>query len=338
MPTALITGITGQDGGYLAERLLDEDWKVHGLVRAGDGHVDELRRRTPSVELHEGDLADAAAMYELVDEVAPDEIYNLGGISSVALSWEHPLLTAQVSGLGAGAVLEAGWRLKQRSGREVRVLQASSAEMFGMPAQSPQSETTPIAPVSPYGAAKAFAHHLVGVYRARGLHTVSCILYNHESPRRPLQFVTRKITRAAALIAAGRQDSLVLGNLDARRDWGWAPEYVDAMIRAIRYRDPDDFVIATGVSHSVADFVATAFAHVGLGEWRRYVSLDDGFARPMDVAEFVGDATKARTLLNWRPIISFDDMVRRMVEHDMDDIAQASGTTSAGASRGASGG
>ena len=317
MPTALITGITGQDGGYLAERLLDEDWQVHGLVHASDGHVDELRRRTSSIKLHDGDLADAAAMYELVSEVAPDEIYNLGGISSVALSWEHPLLTAQVTGLGAGAVLEAGWQLKQRSGREVRVLQASSAEMFGMPAQSPQSETTPIAPVSPYGAAKAFAHHLVGVYRARGLHAVSCILYNHESPRRPPQFVTRKITRAAALIALGRQDSLELGSLDVRRDWGWAPDYINAMVRAIRYPHPHDFIIATGESHSVADFVEAAFSHAGLRPWQRYVSLDESLIRPVDAAELVGDSRKARKMLGWRPVVNFDDMVRRMVDSDL---------------------
>jgi GDPmannose 4,6-dehydratase len=317
MPTALITGITGQDGGYLAERLLDEDWQVHGLVHAADGHVDELRRRTSSVKLHEGDLADAAAMYELVDEVAPDEIYNLGGISSVALSWERPLLTAQVTGLGAGAVLEAGWQLKQRSGREVRVLQASSAEMFGVPAQSPQSETTPITPVSPYGAAKAFAHHLVGVYRARGMHAVSGILYNHESPRRPPQFVTRKITRAAALIALGRQDSLELGSLDVRRDWGWAPDYVDAMVRAIRYPHPHDFIIATGKSHSVADFVEVAFSHAGLSPWRRYVSLDESLIRPVDAPELVGDPRKARQMLGWRPVVDFDDMIRRMVDSDL---------------------
>lgn len=317
MPTALITGITGQDGGYLAERLLDEDWQVHGLVRAGDSHADELRQRTPSVELHEGDLADATSICELVNEVAPDEIYNLGGISSVALSWEHPLLTAQVSGLGAGAVLEASWQLKRRGGREVRVLQASSAEMFGLPAQSPQSETTPIAPVSPYGAAKAFGHHLVRVYRARGLHAASCILYNHESPRRPPQFVTRKITRSAALIAAGRQDSLELGSLDVRRDWGWAPDYVDAMVRAIRYPDPHDFVIATGESHSVADFVEAAFIHAGLPEWRHYVSLNEGLIRPVDAAELVGDSRKARKMLDWRPVVTFDDMVRRMVDSDL---------------------
>ena len=213
-------------------------------------------------------------------------------------------------------------------------MQASSAEIFGLPLQSPQSDSTPVAPASPYGAAKAFAHHLVGVYRVRGLHAASCILYNHESPRRPPQFVTRKITRSAALIAAGQQHSLELGNLDVRRDWGWAPDYVDAMVRAIRYPDPHDFIIATGESHSVADFVAAAFRHAGLGNWRNYVSVDERLARPVDAAELVGDASKARVLLNWRPTVSFDEMVRRMVEHDMEYIAQSFGTpTSSGADR-----
>jgi GDPmannose 4,6-dehydratase len=193
--------------------------------------------------------------------------------------------------------------------------------MFGMPAHSPQSETTPIAPVSPYGAAKAFAHHLVGVYRARGLHAVSCILYNHESPRRPPQFVTRKITRAAALIALGRQDSLELGSLDVRRDWGWAPDYVDAMVRAIRYPHPHDFIIATGESHSVADFVEAAFSHAGLSPWQRYVSLDESLIRPVDAAELVGDSRKARKMLGWRPVVNFDDMVRRMVDNDLRPVS-----------------
>jgi GDPmannose 4,6-dehydratase len=321
MPTALITGITGQDGGYLAERLVADNWQVHGLVHAGNGQAEQLRARTPSVVLHEGDLAETAAVHDLVAAVEPEEVYNLGGISSVALSWEQPLRTAQVSGLGAGAVLEAAWQLSERSGRAVRVLQASSAEIFGIPERSPQSETTPVAPISPYGAAKAFAHHLVGVYRARGMYAASCILYNHESPRRPAQFVTRKITRAAAMIAAGRQDSLALGNVAVRRDWGWAPDYVDAMVRAIRYRAPHDFVIATGESHSLIDFLATAFAEAGLGDWHEYVAIDDAFTRPVEAAELVGDAGKARSLLNWRPTVSFEEMVRRMVEHDVDDLS-----------------
>jgi GDPmannose 4,6-dehydratase len=319
MGTALITGITGQDGGYLADRLLAEGWHVHGLVRGEDEQVPVLLQRQPGVVLHETDLADLAGVDALVASVAPDEIYNLGGLSSVALSWQHPLLTAEVNGLGAAGVLEAAWKLQQGSGRPVRVLQASSAEMFGTPAASPQSETTPLRPRSPYGAAKAYAHHLVAVYRVRGLHACGCILFNHESPRRLETFVTRKITRAAATIAAGKQDLLVLGNLDARRDWGWAPDYVDAMIRAVRHDRPDDYVVATGTAHSVADFVAAAFARAGLPDWQRYVTVDGEFTRPGDAPELVGDATKARTVLGWRPTLSFEQIVARMVDEDLGD-------------------
>ena len=321
MPTALITGITGQDGGFLAERLVADGWQVHGVVRHDDAHVAGLRGRAGSVVLHRADLADAGAAAAVVAAVEPDEIYNLGGISSVALSWEEPVLTGQVSGLAPAAVLEAAWQLKARTGRSVRLLQASSAEMFGLPAHAPQAENTPICPVSPYGAAKAYAHHLVGVYRGRGLHAVSCILFNHESPRRPTQFVTRKITRSVALIASGRLDQLSLGNLSARRDWGWAPDYVDAMLRAIRHPKPHDFVVATGESRTVADFAATAFRHAGLADWERYILTDPALVRPADAAELVGDPSRARALLNWRPTVSFDEMVRRMVEHDLREVA-----------------
>ncbi len=245
MPTAFVTGLTGQDGGYLAERLVTEGWSVHGLVRSGDAQLPQLLERTPQVITHDGDLADADQVARIIDEVEPDEVYNLGGISSVAFSWDQPLATAQVTGVGAAALLDAAWKTQQRLGRQVRVLQASSAEMFGSPVEAPQTERTPLRAESPYGIAKAFAHQLVGIYRTRGLHASACVLYNHESPRRPDTFVTRKITKAAAEIARGERDSLSLGNLDARRDWGWAPDYVDAMVRAIRYDSPDDYVVAT---------------------------------------------------------------------------------------------
>jgi GDPmannose 4,6-dehydratase len=320
MPTAFLTGVTGQDGGYLAERLVADGWRVHGLVRAGDGRADGLRRRAAGVVLHEGDLADPARVGELVADLVPEEIYNLGAIASVAQSWQHPLLAAQVNGLGAAAVLEAAWQL-HRAGHPVRVLQASSAEIFGVPDRSPQSETTPVRPVSPYGAAKAFAHHLVGVYRGRGMHVVGSILYNHESPRRPVGYVTRKITRAAANIASGRQDSLPLGGLDTRRDWGWAPDYVDAMVRAVRHTEPDDYVVATGESHSIEDFVAASFARAGIADWRKYVTLDPGLARPADAPELVGDAGKARRLLGWRPTVSFEEVVRHMVDADVREVS-----------------
>jgi GDPmannose 4,6-dehydratase len=250
--------------------------------------------------------------------VAPDEIYNLGGISSVALSWQEPGLTAQVSGVAPGHVLKAAHDLQERSGTAVRVVQASSAEIFGAAEQVPQTEDTPVAPVTPYGAAKAYAHHLVGVWRARGLHASSCILYNHESPRRPEAFVTRKITAGAARIARGLQGELSLGNLDARRDWGWAPDYVRAMRLAARSDAPGTYVIATGVAHSVRDFVAAAFQAAGVGDWEERVVLDARFARPSDAPVQVGDPSRARDALGWAPTVGFEEIVARMVRHDLD--------------------
>ena len=316
MPTALVTGITGQDGSYLADLLAAEGCAVHGLALPGDPLLHELRDRVPDAVVHEGDLGDAATITALVGEIEPDEIYNLGGISSVAFSWDHPLLTARVTGSGVGALLEAAWQTQQRTGRAVRVLQASSAEIFGSPAEVPQTEDTAIRPVSPYGAAKAFAHHLVGVYRARGLHASACILYNHESPLRPATFVTRKITKAAAMIAAGAQDTLELGNLDARRDWGWAPDYVDAMRRAVRHERAGDYVVATGRAHSVREFAAAAFRHAGVADWDARLVVDEALMRPSDADVQIGDATRARTVLGWAPTVSFEQMVARMVDHD----------------------
>jgi GDPmannose 4,6-dehydratase len=317
MRTALITGITGQDGGYLTERLLADGEDVHGLVHRGDEHAASLAQRHPDITLHVGDLADAAGVEALLADVEPDEIYNLGGISSVALAWRQPVLTARVNGLGVAGLLESAWHLQEGRGRPVRVLQASSAEIFGAPETSPQSEETPLRPVNPYGAAKAYAHTLLRVYRSRGLYACGCILFNHESPRRPETFVTRKITAAAAAIAAGRQDVLALGNLDVRRDWGWAPDYVDAMIRAIRHSEPDDYVIASGHAHSVREFVAVAFGRVGLRRWEQHVRLDASFARPVEAAEQVGDASKARRVLGWTPSMSFEQIVTAMVDHDV---------------------
>jgi GDPmannose 4,6-dehydratase len=322
MPTAIVTGVTGQDGGYLAEALLGDGWQVHGLVRPRDAALARTMLRWPGIVVHQGDLTDADGLRGLIDEVEPDEIYNLGGISSVALSWTQPVLTAQVSGVGAGVLLEAAWQLQERLGRPVRFLQASSAEIFGAPEKSPQDESTPIRPVTPYGAAKAFAHHLVGVYRGRGLHASAGILYNHESPRRPDTFVTRKITKAAAQIAAGDQERLVLGNLDVRRDWGWAPDYVDAMMRAIRYPVADDYVIATGEARSVRDFVAAAFRHAGLTDWQRYVQVDPALVRPAEAVEQLGDADHARKTLGWAPTVLFQEIVARMVDEDLMSAAR----------------
>ncbi len=314
----LITGVTGQDGSYLAERLLADGSAVHGLVRPGDAAADRLAARHPEIVLHAGDLADPQRLSALVADIRPVEIYHLAGISSVAQSWQQPLLTGAVTGLATAALLQAAWELSDRSGEPVRYVQASSAEIFGNPATSPQDESTPVAPVNPYGAAKAYAHHLVGVYRGRGLHAVSAILYNHESPRRPGSFVTRKITSGAAAIARGESDRLVLGNLDARRDWGWAPDYVDAMVRAARHTRAADYVIATGRGHAVRDFVAAAFAAAGVEDWQRYVHTDPALYRPADPTELVGNAARARTELGWVPTVTFEELVARMVRADLD--------------------
>ncbi|RIJ71425.1 NAD-dependent epimerase/dehydratase family protein [Nakamurella silvestris] len=313
----LITGISGQDGGYLGEQLAAEGSVVHGLVRPGDNATADLAGRLPGVTLHETDLRDTAAVGSLITRIAPDEVYNLAGISSVAQSWAQPVLTGEISGVAVAGVLQACWELQEATGRPVRVVQAASAEIFGNPVTSPQDEGTPIAPVNPYGAAKAYAHHLVGVYAQRGLHAVSAILYNHESPRRPDTFVTRKITRGAALIARGEATELALGNLDARRDWGWAPDYVDAMVRAARHDAGGSYVIATGIPHSVREFVAAAFTAAGIDDWERYVRVDPAFVRPVDAVELAGDAGRARTELGWSPTVGFDELVRRMVEVDL---------------------
>lgn len=319
MTTTFVTGVTGQDGTYLVERLVADGVQVHGLVRPGDEAVTELRRRHPDVVLHEGDLGDLDGLAALVAEVAPDEVVNLAGISSVALSWQEPVLTARLSGLAVAALLEASHRVQESTGRPVRFLQASSSEIFGQPEAEPQDERTPVRPVSPYGSAKAFAHHQTAVYRSRGLHAATVILFNHESPLRPTTFVTRKITAAAAQIGRTGQGTIALGNLDARRDWGWAPDYVDAMLRALRHDVADDFVVATGRTHSVRDFAEAALRRAGLGDdWERFVSVDPRFARPADASVMVGDPTKAERELGWRRTVEFEEVVARMVEHDMD--------------------
>lgn len=314
----LVTGITGQDGGYLAERLLRSGCELHGLARHDDGPAtEELLARTPEVTLHTGDLSDPEATASLVHELSPDVIYNLGGISSVARSWAEPVATMRICALTVAAMLEAAWKLTDE-GHPVRFLQASSAEIYGNPATGPQDERTPIVPVNPYGAAKAAAHHLVGIYRQRGLHASTVVLYNHESPRRPTQFVTRKITSAAARIAGGDPAPLMLGNLDARRDWGWAPDYVEAMVRAVEHDASDDYVVATGTSHSVREFVAAAFAAAGIDDWEPFVRIDPEFLRPVDALDLRGDASHARDVLGWEPTVSFTDVVSRMVHTDLE--------------------
>jgi GDPmannose 4,6-dehydratase len=315
----VITGVTGQDGSYLAERLVDEGAEVHGLVHSADAATAAFGEAHPGVRLHQGDLGDEESLRRLLDDVEPDEVYNLGGISSVALSWKEPVLTGRLSGLAVTVLLDAAVRLQERTGRRVSFVQASSSEIFGDAASSPQDESTPISPVSPYGAAKAYAHHAAAVYRGRGLHVATCILFNHESPRRPATFVTRKITSAAAQIARTGTGTIRLGNLEARRDWGWAPDYVDAMVRAARHDVADDFVVATGSTHTVAEFAQAALRRAGLGDdWERYVESAPEFFRPADASAMVGDPGRARRELGWRPTVDFDEVVGRMVDHDLE--------------------
>ena len=303
MTRTLVTGVTGQDGSYLAELLLAAGGEVHGIVATGEP--------VPGVVVHPADLTVPGAARTIVDAVRPDVIVNLAAVSSVFRSWQQPAVTAQLNGLLVAELLDAA-----RS-HEARFVQAGSAEIFGAPASAPQDETTPIRPTSPYGAAKAYAHGLVHAYRTAGMHASSLILYNHESPRRPETFVTRKITAAAARIAAGRQARLSLGNLDARRDWGWAPDFARAMQLAAQAAEPGDYVIATGVSHSVADFVRAAFAAVGIHDWRSLVDVDAGLLRTGDAPDLRGDASLAQSRLGWQPTVGFEGIVRAMVEADV---------------------
>lgn len=319
MRTAFITGVTGQDGSYLAEQLHSIGWDVHALVRNG---ANAQETAVPEwVTGHAGDLLEPATLRSALSESAPDVVFNLAGISSVAQSWEDPELTSRVTGLAVATMLDASWKLQESTGRQVRFVQATSSEIFGAATQVPQNEDTPIRPVSPYGAAKAYAQHIVGVYRARGLFASSSILYNHESPRRPDTFVTRKITSGVAQIAAGTSSKLLLGNLDARRDWGWAPDYVDAMVRIATADAADDFVIATGEAHAVRDFVGAAFAAAGIIDWERFVAMDERFNRPVDAPLMCGDSSKAHDILGWRPTKRFEDIVGAMVAHDLELLA-----------------
>ncbi|MGW5349176.1 GDP-mannose 4,6-dehydratase [Streptomyces sp. NPDC004031] len=329
--TALITGVTGQDGSYLAELLLAKGYTVHGIVRRSSTfnteRIDHIYqdpqgpRRT--FVLHHADLTDGVALVNLLREVRPDEIYNLGAQSHVRVSFDAPLYTGDVTGLSALRLLEA----VRASGSGARIYQASSSEMFGA-APPPQNERTPFHPRSPYGCAKVFGYWATVNYReAYGMYAVNGILFNHESPRRGETFVTRKITRAVARIKAGLQDRLYLGNLDAVRDWGYAPEYVEAMWRMLQRDEPDDYVVATGKAATVRQFVETAFAHAEL-DWSRYVRYDPKYERPSEVDALIGDASKARDLLDWQPRVRVRDLARIMVEADIRQVAdQLAGAT-----------
>ncbi|WP_031507058.1 GDP-mannose 4,6-dehydratase [Streptomyces megasporus] len=327
--TAVITGVTGQDGSYLAELLLGKGYTVHGLMRRSSSfnteRIDHIYEdpHTPDrrLVLHHADLSDGVALVNLLRDVRPDEVYNLGAQSHVRVSFDAPLYTGDVTGLGALRLLEA----VRASGVETRLYQASSSEMFGS-TPPPQNETTPFHPRSPYGCAKVMAYWATVNYReAYGMHAVNGILFNHESPRRGETFVTRKITRAVARIQAGLQEHLYLGNLDAVRDWGYAPEYVEAMWRMLQRDEPDDYVVATGVAATVRDFLDAAFGTVGL-DWERYVRHDPKYERPTEVDALIGDASKAERLLDWSPKVHYDELARIMVEADIRQLeAELSG-------------
>lgn len=332
MPKALITGITGQDGSYIAEFLLGRGYEVHGVIRRAStfntGRIEHLYRDPHDPEarlrLHYGDLADSSGLRVLLERVQPDEVYNLGAQSHVRISFDQPEYTADVVALGTLRLLEAIRDYQARTGRRVRFYQAGSSEMFGN-ATPPQNERTPFHPRSPYGVAKVFAHWQTVNYReAYGLFAANGILFNHESERRGETFVTRKITRAASRISLGLQDRLFLGNLDARRDWGYTGDYVEAMWLILQRDAPDDFVIATGQSHSVRDFLTAVFGLLNL-DWEKYVVIDPRYFRPAEIDRLEGDATKAREVLGWRPRVSFSELVRRIVDHDM-ELARAERT------------
>ncbi|MDB1087822.1 GDP-mannose 4,6-dehydratase [Streptomyces sp. ACA25] len=318
--TALITGVTGQDGSYLAELLLSKGYTVHGLVRRSSSFNTERldsvyqgpQEPSRTLVLHHADLTDGVALVNLLREIQPDEVYNLGAQSHVRVSFDAPLYTADVTGLGALRLLEA----IRASGIETRIYQASSSEMFGA-APPPQNERTPFHPRSPYGCSKVFSYWATVNYReAYGLHASNGILFNHESPRRGETFVTRKITRAVARIKAGLQDRLYLGNLDAVRDWGYAPEYVEAMWLMLQQDRPDDYVVATGEAGTVRQFLEAAFTAADL-DWSGYVRFDPKYERPSEVDALIGDATKAREQLGWQPTVRWPELARLMVSADI---------------------
>lgn len=321
---ALITGVTGQTGSYLAELLLKKGYEVHGIMRRAStfntGRLEEIYQ-DPHVDsqkffLHHGDLADANTVRKLIGKVQPDEVYNLGAQSHVRVSFDIPEYTANVTGLGTLRMLEAIKDYQENTGKKIKFYQASSSEMFGA-APPPQNEETRFHPRSPYGIAKVFAFDTTRNYReAYGMFAVNGILFNHESPRRGETFVTKKVTRGIARILAGLDKKLYLGNLDAKRDWGYAPEYCEAMYLMLQQSTPDDYVIGTGESHTVREFVEAAFAHVGLN-WKDYVEIDKRYYRPAEVDSLLADAKKAREKLGWQPKTKFEDIVKIMLKHDL---------------------
>lgn len=319
MKHALVTGITGQDGLYLGELLAAKGYEVHGLVRSASGpRYDAVLEAVPSATLHVGDLTDPMSLLRTLEVTQPDEVYNLGGISFVGSSWEHASAIADVTGKGALNLLDAIRLYVGEDIGSIRFYQASSSEMFGKAQEVPQHERTAFWPRSPYGVSKTFGHFMTINYReSYGLHASCGILYNHESPRRGPEFVTRKITRAVARISLGLDTSLSMGNIDARRDWGFAGDFVRAMWLMLQQDEADDYVIATGETHAVRDFLSIAFSVVGIDDWERFIEFDPRFMRPTEGQQLVGDTTKSRTVLGWEPTVTFDQLISMMVEHDL---------------------
>ncbi len=320
---ALITGITGQDGSYLAELLLEKGYEVYGVVRrASTTNYWRIEHILDRVHLKPADLLDQLSLIRVIDDVRPQEIYNLAAMSFVPASWDQPMLTGEFNSQGVTRVLEAVRQVDPR----IRLYQASSSEMFGKVREVPQREETPFYPRSPYGVSKVFAHYITVNYReSYDLFAVSGILFNHESPRRGLEFVTRKVTDGVARIKLGVADSLNLGNMDAHRDWGFAGDYVRAMWMMLQQERAEDFVIATGESHSVRELVEVAFGHAGL-DWQKHVKLDPKLLRPAEVDHLVGDASKARRMLGWKPEVDFEGLVRMMVDADLARLSRSPGT------------
>jgi GDPmannose 4,6-dehydratase len=318
--TALITGVTGQDGSYLAELLLEKGYRVVGMVRrASTENFERIAHLRERVELRQADLLDELSLIDLLRDTKPDEIYNLAAQSFVPTSWLQPVLTTEFDAVGVTRVLEA----IRLVAREARFYQASSSEMFGKVRETPQRETTPFYPRSPYGVAKAYGHFITVNYReSYGLFACSGILFNHESPRRGREFVTRKVSDAVAAIKLGQARELPLGNLDARRDWGFAGDYVEGMWRMLQQPAPDDYVVATGEAHTVRELVEIAFSYVGL-DWREYVRADPALLRPAEVDTLIGDASKARKVLGWAPRVSFRALVEMMVQADLERRTRA---------------
>ncbi len=327
MKRALVTGITGQDGRHMSELLQSKGYQVFGMVRGQNNpKLQTVMDENPALELVEGDLRDLSSLIAAVEQVQPDEVYNLGAMSFVALSFRQPELTADITGVGVLRMLEAIRIVGGADANPIRFYQASSSEMFGKVRETPQTEQTPFHPRSPYGVAKVFGHYTTLNYReSYGIHASSGICFNHEGERRGLEFVTRKITNGVARIELGLQEKISLGNLESQRDWGYAGDFVEAMWLMLQQDQPDDYVIATGETHTIGEFLDLAFRCAGIDDWTPYVEQDQRFMRPAEVDLLLGDPTKARTKLGWTPRVSFEDLVARMYAHDLREESRRAG-------------